>query len=108
MNREEAANWLEHYCYGEPNLLRDCDDDIAEKIQTALDEAIAALREHGWVKTAERLPTVMDTDDEGKVPILTRGMLSGSWIRITIFYKAVTTDTAEYFLPLPRVPEEEE
>lgn len=44
MNREEAANWLEHYCYGNTNILRDCDDDIAEKIQTAMDEAIAALR----------------------------------------------------------------
>ena len=83
--------------------LSDDEANMADAYRTA----IAALREQGWVKTAERLPTVLDTDDEGKVPILTRGMLTGSWIRITLFYKAVTTDTAEYFLPLPREPEEE-
>jgi hypothetical protein len=44
MTREEAANLLDHYCYGNTNILRECDDDIAEKIQTAMDEAIAALR----------------------------------------------------------------
>ena len=102
-DREHAARVLE--------------DEVKEMVQSvtyrtrhlnALDTAIAALREQGWVKTDERLPTVLDADDEGKVPILTRGMLTGSWIRIALFYKAVTTDTAEYFLPLPRAPEEEE
>jgi|LSQX01.1.fsa_nt_gb hypothetical protein len=46
MTREEAANWIEHYCYGNTSILRDCDDDITEKIQTAMDKAIAALREN--------------------------------------------------------------
>lgn len=44
MTREEAANLLDHYCYGNTNILRECDDELAEKIQTAMDEAIAALR----------------------------------------------------------------
>ena len=79
-----------------------------EELGKALPTAIAALREQGWVRTSVRVPTVLDIDDEGKVPVLIRGMLTRSLIRISLFYKSVTTDTAEYFLPLPKLPEVEE
>jgi hypothetical protein len=100
--REQAARVLENIWIRYISTF----DDIESEEVDALDTAIATLREQGWVKTTERLPNILDADDEGKVPILTRGKLTGSWVRITIFYKAVTTDTAEYFLPLPRAPED--
>jgi hypothetical protein len=99
MTNEQAARVLEKF--------QNSDYGRGGKVGVAIDTAIAVLREQGWVKTAERLPTVLDADDEGKVPVLIIGMLTGRWIRISVYYKSVTMDTAEYFLPLPGAPEVE-
>ena len=104
MTRDEAANIL--WWASKRHYPGDQMDITAEDIE-AFDMAIAALREQGWVRTSVRVPTVLDIDDEGKVPVLIRGMLTRSLIRISLFYKSVTTDTAEYFLPLPKLPEED-
>lgn len=77
---------------------------IAEDINSWIEDNIM----RGWVRTADRLPEEKDADSEGKVPILTVGVFTGSWVRISIHYKAVTSKSAVYFLsfpPLPALPE---
>ena len=61
-----------------------------------------------WVKTSDRLPTEADADDEGKVTALVTGMLTGKLLSLSLYYKSVTADSADYFLPLPKLPEVEE
>ena len=61
-----------------------------------------------WVKTSDRLPTEADADDEGKVTALITGSITGKLLSLSLYYKSVTADSADYFLPLPKLPEVEE
>ena len=58
-----------------------------------------------WVKTSDRLPTEADADDEGKVTALITGALTGKLLSLSLYYKSVTADSADYFLPMPKLPE---
>ena len=60
-----------------------------------------------WVKTSDRLPTEADADDEGKVTALITGALTGKLLSLSLYYKSVTADSADYFLPMPKLPEVE-
>lgn len=61
-----------------------------------------------WVKTSDRLPTEADADDEGKVTALITGSVTGKLLSLSLYYKSVTANSADYFLPLPKLPEVEE
>ena len=61
-----------------------------------------------WVKTSDRLPTEADADDEGKVTALITGALTGKLLSLSLYYESVTANSADYFLPLPKLPEVEE
>ncbi len=61
-----------------------------------------------WVKTSDRLPTEADADDEGKVTALITGSITGKLRSLSLYYKSVTAESADYFLPLPKLPEVEE
>jgi SH3-like domain-containing protein len=61
-----------------------------------------------WVKTSDRLPTEADADDEGKVTALITGSITGKLLSLSLYYKSLTADSADYFLPLPKLPEVEE
>ena len=62
-----------------------------------------------WVKTADRLPTEADADEEGRIPVLAVGIFTGRLIKMTVHYKVVSANTEgiKYFLPIPLLPEEE-
>ena len=61
-----------------------------------------------WVKTSDRLPTEADAVDEGKVTALITGSITGKLLSLSLYYKLVTADSADYFLPMPKLPEVEE
>ena len=61
-----------------------------------------------WVKTSDRLPTKADADDEGSVTALIMGPITGELISMSLYYESVTADSADYFLPMPKLPEVEE
>ena len=60
-----------------------------------------------WVKTSDRLPTEADADDEGKVTALITGSTTGKLLSLSLDYASVTMKSADYFLPLPKLPEED-
>ena len=102
MTREEAAKVLD--C-----AWRGLDWKTTMNINEAYGLAIKRLREpSGWVRTADRLPTEADANDEGKVTALITGALTGKLLSLSLYYKSVTADSADYFLPLPKLPEVEE
>jgi len=77
------------------------DGDIAEEL---VDNAPTVSP---WVKTSDRLPTEADADDEGKVTALITGSTTGKLLSLSLDYASVTTKSADYFLPLPKLPEVE-
>ena len=77
------------------------DRDIAEEL---VDNAPTVI---SWVKTSDRLPTEADADVEGKVTVLATGPITGNLVSLSLYYKSVTADSADYFLPLPKLPEVE-
>ena len=60
-----------------------------------------------WVKTSDRLPTEADADGEGKVTALITGALTGKLLSLSLYYESVTSESADYFLPMPKLPEVE-
>ena len=107
MNREEAARYFTRQ---RDTLIWGLEDSRNETQQAhdAYNAAIDALTAPQWVKTSDRLPTEADADDEGKVTALVTGMLTGKLLSLSLYYKSVTADSADYFLPLPKLPEVEE
>ena len=101
--RERAARVLEQInyvqCTGDPTI---------DEQRRAVDAAIDALRGPEWVRTADRLPTEADADDEGKVTALITGSVTGKLLSLSLYYKSVTANSADYFLPLPKLPEVED
>ena len=100
MNREEAITTLKNYIERITGGMFPGEREI-------LVEAFDALRSP-WVKTADRLPTKEDADDEGKVTALITGMLTGKLLSLSLYYASVTAESADYFLPMPKFPRVEE
>ena len=97
MNREEASREVDNTAC--------CFSD--KRFRDAMHMAADALR-GPWVKTSDRLPTKDDADDEGKVTALITGMITGKLLSLSLYYASVTAESADYFLPMPKLPEVEE
>lgn len=54
---------------------------------------------HGWIPVSERLPTVKDADEKGKILAVT---LKGKKL-ITVWY--IDPDLIQFWQPLPKLPE---
>ena len=78
--------------------------EAIECFKSVIDEHVSK-RFSRWVKTSDRLPTTLDTDELGKLPVLIKSALNGDLLRASIYYESVTPDSVDYFLPLPRSPE---
>ena len=105
MNREEAANIL--WWASKRHYPGDQMDITAEDIE-AFDMAIAALRQPGWVRTADRVP-----EGIGDVLVVwnghvTLGLFEGSWYYLDperLEYRKDIWNKVTHFMPLPPLPE---
>lgn len=102
MTREEMARVLSDVIE-DRYLGAELTDLEADKARFALAALLGP-----WVKTTDRLPTKEDADDEGKVTALITGTLTGKLLSLSLYYASVTAESADYFLPMPKLPEVEE
>jgi ribosomal protein S27AE len=115
----DDPKWGRAYCNrcdcGGPEVRTGYDENLdAPWREEARKQFVEVVNEHTgkrcleWVKTTDRLPTKEDADDEGKVTALITGALTGKLLSLSLYYESVTAESADYFLPMPKLPEVEE
>lgn len=112
----DGFKWGRAYCNscdcGGPEVRTGYEESLdAPWREEARKQFVEVVNEHvdkcsaGWVKTSDRLPTEADADDEGKVTALITGPITGKLLSLSLYYESVTADSADYFLPMPKLPE---
>lgn len=90
--KEQAARVLEKFQQGIYGY--------GGKVGVAIDTAISVLREHGWVRTSERLPTEKDADDDGNVLVSGEG-----GVEIIAYHRVISTNFFKHWMSLLALPE---
>ena len=108
--RERAARVLEILS---PNDLEYSDlrgNFFPDGIDEAIQLAINALREQGWVRTSDRLPTKQDSPTGMVVNAWSYSPMCGEYGFMAAPYEDVETtpNPKDYWMPLPPLPEADE
>ena len=106
VERECAARVLEQI-----NYMQCTGDPTIDEQKRAVDTAIAALREQGWVRTSKRVPTEADDGEFGVVLAYNKALSKEDEMGLAACVCAwVVREGPEwwtYWMPLPALPEVE-